>query len=417
MDPYAMTTGVLRNPDFLRFLTSHVGNELGANISRVALPLVAVVTLHAQPAQVALLSALQTAAFLVLGLPAGVWVDRMRRRRVMMVTDLARFVLLASIPLAAQLGVLSIGMMFAVAFLAGAAQVFNDVADQTYLPSLVSARQLGDGNSKLEVVRSGGFLAGPGVGGLLVQLVGAPFTMLATALGSLTSALFLSSIKTPDKPPATGEPEPLLRGIGVGLRYVWRDRLLRMFAASSVMANLTVGAVLGLSVLFLAEEVGLAPALIGVLLMSGGFGGVAAGLLGALLARKVGTARITWLSLTVPAPFALLLPMTQADWRVAFFAVTSVALSWSSTLGTVGQVTYRQTTVPEQLLGRVNASFRSLTWASVPLGALLGGIVAQQFGVRTALWVFMIGRVVSFVPLLFSPLPRLRDFDDAQARS
>ncbi|MFI7416950.1 MFS transporter [Nonomuraea sp. NPDC049684] len=412
-----MTTGVLRNPDFLRFLTSHVGNELGANISRVALPLVAVVTLHAQPAQVALLSALQTAAFLVLGLPAGVWVDRMRRRRVMMVTDLARFVLLASIPLAAYLGVLSIGMMFAVAFLVGVAQVFNDVADQTYLPSLVSARQLGDGNSKLEVVRSGGFLAGPGVGGLLVQLVGAPFTMLATALGSLTSALFLSAIKTPDKPPVAGEPEPLLRGIGVGLRYVWRDRLLRMFAASSVMANLTVGAVLGLSVLFLAEEVGLAPGLIGVLLMSGGFGGVAAGLLGALLARKVGTARITWLSLTVPAPFALLLPMTQADWRVAFFAVTSIALSWSSALAAVGQITYRQTTVPEQLLGRVNASFRSLTWTSVPLGALLGGIVAQQFGVRTALWVFMIGRVVSFVPLLFSPLPRLRDFDDVQARS
>ncbi|MER6505684.1 MFS transporter [Nonomuraea sp. NPDC001636] len=408
---------MLRNPDFLRFLTSHVGNELGANISRVALPLVAVVTLHAQPAQVALLSALQTAAFLVLGLPAGVWVDRMRRRRVMMVTDLARFVLLASIPLAAHLGVLSIGMMFAVAFLAGAAQVFNDVADQTYLPSLVSTRQLGDGNSKLEVVRSGGFLAGPGVGGVLVQLVGAPFTMLATALGSLTSALFLSTIKTPDKPPATGEPEPLLRGIGVGLRYVWRDRLMRMFAASSVLANLTVGAVLGLSVLFLAEEVGLAPGLIGVLLMSGGFGGVAAGLLGALLARKVGTARITWLSLTVPAPFALLLPMTQADWRVAFFAATSIALSWSSALSTVGQITYRQTTVPEQLLGRVNASFRSLTWTSVPLGALLGGIVAQQFGVRTALWVFMIGRVMSFAPLLFSPLPRLRDFDDAQARS
>ncbi|YCK41738.1 MFS transporter [Actinomadura sp. ATCC 39365] len=412
-----MTTGVLRNPDFLRFLTSHVGNELGANISRVALPLVAVVTLHAQPAQVALLSALQTAAFLVLGLPAGVWVDRMRRRRVMVVSDLVRFVLLASIPLAAQLGVLSIGMMFAVAFLAGVAQVFNDVADQTYLPSLVSAGQLGDGNSKLEVVRSGGFLGGPGLGGLLVQLVGAPFTMLATALGSLTSALFLSTIKTPDKPPAVGEPEPLLRGIGVGLRYVWRDHLMRMFAASSVLANLTVGAVLGLSVLFLADEVGLAPGLIGVLLMSGGFGGVAAGLLGALLARKVGTARVTWLSLTVPAPFALLLPMTQADWRVAFFAVTSIALSWSSALGAVGQITYRQTTVPERLLGRVNASFRSLTWASVPLGALLGGIVAQQFGVRTALWVFMIGRVMSFVPLLFSPLPRLRDFDDAQARS
>ncbi|MEU5861091.1 MULTISPECIES: MFS transporter [unclassified Nonomuraea] len=417
MDPYAMTTGVLRNPDFLRFLTSHVGNELGANISRVALPLVAVVTLHAQPAQVALLSALQTTAFLLLGLPAGVWVDRMRRRRVMMVSDSARFLLLATIPLAAQLGVLSIEMMFAVAFLAGVAQVFNDVADQTYLPSLVSTPQLSDGNSKLEVVRSGSFLAGPGVGGLLVQLIGAPRTLVATALGSLASVLFLGSIKTPDKPPASGEREPLLRGIGAGLRYVWRDGLLRMFAASSVVTNVTVGGVLGLSVLFLADEVGLAPGLIGMLLMSGGFGGVAAGLLGALLSRRIGTARMTWLSVTVPAPFALLLPMTQSDWRVAFFAVTSIALSWSAALSTVGQITYRQTTVPEHLLGRVNASFRSLMWGSVPLGALLGGIIAQHLGVRTALWVLMCGRVVSFVPLLFSPLPRLRDFDQTQASS
>ncbi|WP_260477522.1 MFS transporter [Nonomuraea sp. WAC 01424] len=412
-----MTTGVLRNPDFLRFLTSHVGNELGANISRVALPLVAVVALHAGPAQVALLSALQTAAFLLLGLPAGVWVDRMRRRRVMVVSDLARFVLLASIPLAAHLGVLSIGMMFTVAFLAGVAQVFNDVADQTYLPNLVSTPQLGDGNSKLEVVRSGGFLAGPGIGGALVQLLGAPRTMLATALGALASAVFLSSIRTPDKPPAAGVREPLLRGIGAGLRYVWRDRLMRMFAAASIAANVTVGAVLGLSVLFLAEDVGLPPGLIGVLLMSGGFGGVAAGLLGGVLSRRIGTARMTWLSLTVPAPFALLLPMTQADWRVAFFAITSIALSWSSALSTVGLITYRQTTVPEHLLGRVNASFRSFMWGSIPLGALLGGFVAQEIGVRTALWVFMIGRLVSFVPLLFSPLPWLRDFDEAQAKS
>ncbi|NUS04170.1 MAG: MFS transporter, partial [Nonomuraea sp.] len=276
-----------------------MANELGANISRVALPLVAVLALNAGPVEVGLLSALQTAAFLLIGLPTGVWVDRMRRRRVMVVSDLVRFVLLASIPVAARLEVLSITMMFAVALLVGVAQVFNDVADQTYLPDLVSAQRLGDGNSKLEVVRSGSFLAGPGLGGALVQLVGPPATMLASALGALTSSFFLISIKSPDKPPSGRESEPLLRGIATGLRYVWRDRLMRMFAASSALVNLTVGAILGQSVLFLAEDVRLSPGLIGVLLMSGGFGGLIGGFAGGWLSRKFGTARMTLLAVTV----------------------------------------------------------------------------------------------------------------------
>ncbi|TMR95388.1 MFS transporter [Nonomuraea basaltis] len=417
MDPDAMTTGVLRNPDFLRFLSSHVANELGANISRVALPLVAVLVLHAGPAEVGLLASLQTIAFLVIGLPTGVWVDRMRRRRVMMAADLIRFVLLASIPVAAELGVLSIGMMFAVALLMGLAQVFNDVADQTYLPDLISNRQLSDGNAKLEIVRSGSFLAGPGVGGALVQLLGASRTLTATALGALASVLFLGSIKAPDKPPADTEGSPLLRGIRVGLTYLWRDRLLRMFVASSAMNNLCISGVLGLSVLFLAEEVKLAPGLIGLLLMSGGIGGLIGGLTGGWLSRRYGTARMTWLAVTVGAPFGLLLPMTQADWRVVCFAITSIMLSWSAALTNVGQITYRQTVTPEHMLGRVNASVRFVVWGTMPLGALLGGLVAQQVGVRQTLWVLMAGRLLAFLPLLFSPLPRMRDFTEVQARS
>jgi predicted MFS family arabinose efflux permease len=378
---------------------------------------VAVLVLHAGPVEVGVLASLQTAAYLVIGLPAGVWVDRWARRRVMMVTDLARFVLIGSIPVAAELGVLSIEMMFAVALLVGTAQVFNDVADQTYLPKLVSTGQLGDGNAKLEVVRSGSFLAGPSIGGALVQLVGASRTMTATALGALASVFFLASIKTPDKPPRDGDRPPLLRGIAEGLSYVWHDRLLRMFVVWSAIGNLCVSGVLGLSVLFLSEEVKLPPGLIGVLLMSGGVGGLIGGLTGGWLSRKYGTAKMTWTAIIVGAPFSLLLPMTQADWRVACFAITSIMISWSAVLSNVGQITYRQTVAPEHLLGRVNASVRFVSWAAMPLGALLGGLAAQQVGIRQALWVLLAGRALAFVPLLFSPLPHLRDFTEAQARS
>lgn len=412
-----MTTGVLRNPDFLRFLGSHAANELGANISRVALPLVAVVTLHAGPAQVGLLSSLQTVAFLLLGLPAGVWVDRMRKRRVMMASDLARFVLLGSIPLAAGLDLLSIEMLLVVALLAGVAQVFNDVADSTYLPNLVSTTQLGDGNAKLETVRSGAFLAGPGVGGTLVQLLGAPRTVLTTALGALASALFLSAVKVPDKPPIEkAERGPLLQDIKEGVAYVWQDRLMRAFSASSALGNLCVSGVTGLSVLFLAETVKLAPGGIGALLMSGGIGGLLGGLTGGWLMRRLGTARATLLATAIGAPFGLLLPMTQADWRVVFFALASMMISWAAAMSNVGQSTYRQTVTPDHLLGRVNASVRFVTWGVIPLGALLGGLVAQEIGVRQALWLLMLGRAVAFVPLLFSPLPRMRDFAEAQPR-
>ncbi|TYB67177.1 MFS transporter [Nonomuraea sp. PA05] len=417
MDPYAMTTGVLRNPDFLRFLSSHVANELGANISRVALPLVAVLVLHAGPAEVGVLSSLQTAAFLLIGLPTGVWVDRLRKRRVMMASDLAKFVLLGSIPAAAALDVLTIEMMFAVALLAGVSQVFNDVADQTYLPHLVSTPQLSDGNAKLEIIRSGAFLAGPGVGGALVQLLGAPRTIVATAIGALASAFLLLAIKVPDKPPADAEHGPLLRGIREGLSYVWRDRLLRAFVATSGINNLCVSGVLGLSVLFLAETVRLSPGAVGVLLMSGGIGGVLGGLTGGWLSRRLGSARATWLAVLIGAPAGLLLPMTQADWRVVCFAVTSIMISWAAAMSNVGQTTYRQTVTPDHLLGRVSASVRFVTWGVMPLGALVGGLVAQQIGVREALWLLMIGRMVAFVPLLFSPLPHARDYTDLQAKA
>lgn len=412
-----MTTGVLRNPEFLRFLSSHVANEVGAHVSRVALPLVAVLALHATPLEVGLLSSLQTAAFLVIGLPAGAWVDRLQRRPILMSTDLVRFALLGSIPLAYVLGLLSMPMLLVVALVVGTAQVFNDVADQSYLPVLVTKENLSDGNAKLELVRSGGGLIGPGLGGALVQLAGAPFTMLATALSALGSAIALSRIKVKEPTPPAAQRIGLRKEVAEGMAYVWRDRIMRMLITSSMLTNLCISAILGLSVLFLATVVKLPPGLIGILLMSSAVGGVLGGAIGPALFRRYGTARVAWLGSAFASPFGLLLPMSQPDWRASFFAITSIALTMGAILYNVGHITYRQTITPPHLLGRVNATVRFVTWGVMPLGALLGGVVAQQIGVREALWVFMLGRLVSWVPLLFSPLPRMRDFEPAQVSS
>ncbi|WP_157249975.1 MFS transporter [Nonomuraea typhae] len=396
---------------------SHLANEFGANIARVALPLVAVLSLHASPLEVGALAALQSAAFLIISLPAGAWVDRMRKRRVMLVSDVARFLLLGSIPLTAALGLLSMPILYGVALLVGLAQVFNDVADVTYLPSLVGKDQLSDGNAKLEVIRNTGALAGPSLSGALVQLLGAPRTMLATALGALTSAILLGSIKKPDSRPPVSERSRLLPDIALGLRTVWADPVQRVFLAATAATNICISAVVSLSVLFLATVVQLPPGIIGVLLMSGAFGGLLGGLLGTWLFKTYGTARVTWLALTLTSPFGLLLPMTQSDWRVSCFAVTSIVLSFGAILFNIGMITYRQTVTPESMLGRVNATVRFIVLGTMPVGAMLGGIVAHEIGVREALWVFLTGRLISFLPLLFSRLPYMRDFAEVQAKS
>ncbi|WP_158088681.1 MFS transporter [Thermoactinospora rubra] len=411
-----MTTGVLRNPDFRLFLTSHILNETGANVARVALPLVAVLSLHASPFEVGLLAALQNAANLLIGLPAGVWVDRLRRRRVMIVTDTIRFFLLAAIPVLALQQLLTMPILYGIALLAGCAQVFNDVADQTYLPGLVSREQLPDGNAKLQIVRSAGFGGGPSVGGAIVQLIGAPLTMLVTALSALGSAVALSRIKAPD-PRSERVSRGLVHDVVEGVTFVSRDRIMRINLVVNASTTLFVSGVLALGVLFLAEDVGLEPAVIGLVLVGGGIGGVSSGMLARRLIDRYGVARVSWVPLLVTSPFALLLPMTQADWRVSFYVITSAVITFGMSLFGVGALSYRQSVTPSHLLGRVNAAHQFVTWGMVPLGGLLAGLLATHLTVRGALWVLMTGKVLSALPILKSPIVRMRDFELAQDRS
>ncbi|WP_406737416.1 MFS transporter [Streptomyces sp. NBC_00853] len=401
-----------RRRDFRLFMSSHICNELGGSITYVALPLMAVLTLDASAWQAGLLSAAEHAAFLLLGLPAGAWVDRMRKRRVMMAADLARAVLLTALPVAYLLDLHSMPLLYAVALLLGCARLFGDVADQSYLPTLIGKDTLIAGNSKLETVRSGAEFAGPGVAGFLVQLLGAAGTLAGQAVTSLVSVVLLGQIGAREDKPEPAPRRHLLRDIREGLGYVLSHRILRLIALNTAAVNLFLSAVMAIEVLFLTRTVGLPPAALGWVLTTATIGSVLAATAADRVTRAVGAARLTWLSLLVTMPFGLLLPLADNDWRIGLFVLGSLVQSAGVTLYNICQVTYRQTVCPPHLLGRMTATMRFLVWGVLPLSGLLAGLLGELLGVRNALWLCAAALSAAPLVLLCSPLRRMREFED-----
>lgn len=400
---------LFRHADFRRLWAADVGSQVGTAVGNTAVPLLAVVTLAATPFQMGLLTAAETAAFLVLGLPAGVWVDRLRRRPLMLTADLIRAALLLSVPLAWWAGVLTLTQLIVVATFVGVATVFFDVAYQSYLPTLVSRDRLLEGNAKLQAVQSTAAIGGPSVAGALVQLAGAANAVLVTGLGYLSSALWLTRIRTAEPKPEHQAEERLLPQIAEGLRFVFADRPLRSIVACTATGNLFGGAFVALQVLFLTHTVGLPPAAVGPVLAASGAGGILAALCSDRIARRVGQARAIWLFPVLTWPSELLVPLAGADWRIALAVLGLVVTGFGSVLYNVAQVSYRQAICPDRLLGRMNASIRFVVWGTLPLGGLLGGGLGEWLGLRGGMWVATVGAASAGLWVLFSPLRRMRD--------
>jgi MFS family permease len=405
--------GLLRLRDFRLLLAGAAAGQVGAQVTLVALPLVAVLELEAPAFQVGLLTAAETAAFLLIGLPAGAWVDRMRKRTLMIRADMVRAVAMASIPAAALAGMLTMGQLYVVALVTGAATVFFDVAHQSYLPQLLPRGQLVAGNGALETVRSSAQVAGPGLGGGLVQLVGAHLAIVADAIGYLVSALFLLGIRQPESRPEPTPGASLRKDVGEGLRFVLGHPLLRVIAGATGLGNFFSAMLMATQTVFLVRVLDLRPGVVGLMLSASAVGGLAGAVCAGRIARRFGQARIIWLASLVSGPFALLWPLSGKGAAAALFAVASGAVFFGAVVYNVAQVSFRQTLCPPRLLGRMNATLRFLMWGSLPLGALVGGAVADGFGARTALWVCAVGFLVVPLPLLLSPLRTMRDLPDA----
>jgi MFS family permease len=396
-------------PDF-RFLFAAAGaGRLGVQVGNMALPLVAAVALAASEGQVGLLAALTTAAFLVIGLPAGVWVDRLRRRPVMITADLARAALLAWVPAAWWLQILTVEQLYVVAMLAGVGTVFYDVAAQSLLPRVVGRDRLLGANSALGGLNAVTSVAGPAGGGGLVAVLTAPFAVIATASGLLCSAVLLRGVRRREPPPAPADRgRGLVAEVGDGLRYVATHPVLRPALLQGALANLSIQmAVVMLPFLF-TRDLGLSAGVLGLFLAAGGVGSFLGAVSARRVADRIGAGRAVWLLGIAVAPVGLVVPLVDAGPMLWVSGAAWAAVTFKVGVDNVLLVSFRQRVTPDRLLGRVNASYRTVLIGALTVGAGLAGGIGEAFGARAALWAAAAGLAVVWVPVYFSALRTMR---------
>jgi MFS family permease len=402
--------GLWRRPDFLKLWTGQAISSFGSGITGSALSLTAVLVLGAGAAQMGLLVAVASTPVLVVGPFAGVWVDRLCRRPVMIWTDLGRAALIASIPAAALLGQLRIEHLFVVAALSAALTVVFDVAYQSFVPDLVGRERILEANSKLATTEALAEVTTPGVAGVLVQAITAPLALLVDALSFLCSALPIALIRTPERPPApAAERHDVRRQIAAGLRTVLGDPLLRSLAGYAAARSFFGNFIGALYTLYALRDLGLGPVLLGITVGIGGASNLVGAVLVGPVTRRWGVGPTLVGAALVGGVATVLIPLARGPVAVAFGVLAaSQAFDAIYPLYDVNALSLRQAVTPDALLGRVNASVRVLEGGLAPLGALVGGLLGDALGVRPTLLVAVLGITASALWLACSPVRSLR---------
>ncbi len=402
---------LLRQPEFLKLWSAQAISQLGDQVTLLALPLVAVLTLDASAAQMGLLTAAELMPHLLFSLFAGVWIERRsRRRRLMIAADIARAGLLASVPLAAAFDVLTFPQLYAVAFAAGSFAVLFDISWATLFPAVVPRRDLVDASSKLSLSRSLSFVVGPSLAGFLVQAVTAPVTLLLDAFSFVGSALFLGRIRTPEPSPDR-DGNGVLRSLRDGMRFVLGDDLIRADLGCAATVNLFNFVFHAIFILYATRELGVAPGTLGIALGVGAIGGILGALVAPPLERAIGIGPSVVLgSLLFPAPLILVPIASGSELRLGvmlgiaeFFSAVGVMIFDVS----AASMLFLRT--PDRIRARTAGTFRFVNYGIRPIGALLGGALGTAIGLQTTLWIGVLGALLGVVWLVFSPIPRLRE--------
>jgi MFS family permease len=399
--------GLWRHGDFLKLWSAESISQLGSQITALALPLVAVIVLDASAFAVSALVVIEFLPFILFAIPAGVWVDRLRRKPILVIADVGRAVLLGSIPLTYAFDVLHLGQLYAVGFLVGICTVFFDVSYQSYLPSLVARDQLVEGNSKLEISRSGAQIAGPGAAGGLIGAIGAPAAILLDAISFLASAVFLFGIRKPEVLPeqAEGAPRPsMLREAREGLGYVLGNRYLRAISICTGSSNFFWSLGGAILIVYAVRELDMKPATIGLIFSLANAGPLLAAFTANRISARIGVGRTILWTAVVFSGSAIIYPAAPQSIAAPFFVAAGILGGFGAVAYNITQLSFRQAICPPRLQGRMNAVIRFLVWGTMPLGALSGGALATWLGLRQALWISGIGALFTFLPILLSPV-------------
>jgi MFS family permease len=404
--------GLWRNADFLKLWLGMNVSFLGTQVSSLAYPLTAVLVLHASSAEMGWLRATGTAASFLVGPFAGVMADRVQRRPVLIIADLGSALLAITIPVAFYLGALGIGQLYVVQFLAGAISICSEVALMAYLPALVRREQLVRANSQLQASSAAISIAGPGVAGVLVQVLSAPVVVIFDATSFVLSAICTALIRTPE--PAhdvAASRRGVWAEIGEGLRFVYGHDLLRPLAESIALHFLFINVIQTLLVLFAVRELGVGPAPLGIVFAALGPGFLVGALLAPHVARRFGPGRVlTYAPLLTLAGLSLI-PLacgTQAA-VVATLSAAHLLTAFGIQLHGVNFMSLRQVVTPHRLQGRMNASFRYVNLLCACIGSLVAGALAERIGIRATLAVGVCGLLLPFLRLFFSPVRHLRE--------
>ncbi len=402
--------GLVRHPDFVKLWTAETISQFGTQVSLLALPLVAAVILRVPPFEFALLGTFEFLPFILLSLPAGVWVDRLRRRPILILADVGRAIALASIPVAVLFDALTIWQLYVVGFSIGCLTVFFDVAYQSYLPALVEREDLVEGNSKLEISRSAAQIGGPGVAGLLIGLVTAPIAIVVDSVSFLLSALFLLLIRRPESAPARptvvgGAKGPSMRTeIAEGLRYVGGNRYLRSISATTALSNLFGNIALSILLLYLVRDLGFTAELLGITFSLGSIGFLVGAVSANRLAARFGVGPTIVGSAMLFGPALLPIALAPPDLALPFVAAAGFIGGLGGAVYNINQVSFRQAITPERMQGRMNATMRFIVWGTIPLGTMTGGFLGGAIGLHETIWVGAIASLFAFIPVALGPV-------------
>jgi MFS family permease len=403
--------GLWRHPNFVRLWTAAGISAAGTQVTLLALPLTAILVLHASAFEVATLATAATVPNLALGVAAGIWIDRVRRRPVMIAADVGRAVVLASVPVAYVFGVLNLPQLYLVALTGGSLNVLFEIASGAYLPSVVPRAQLVEANAKLQTAIVTAQATGPSIGGALVTLLGAPIAIVVDAVSYLISGSLIASANAPDQ--VQREPQPKMTSLRTELReaarYLLSDPYLRPLLVGHALANVALGVLWAIVIVYAVRVLGLMPGTLGVVLSLGQVGGLIGAAFAHRIAERAGVGRVVVASFFLFGPATLLMATATGQTAIVFVTVGWSLESLARSLYGVSATSVRQALVPDRLQGRVIGLTTTAGTGAFPLGTLLGGALAEAFGLREAMFVAAGAAALPFIAVAASPIRTLRD--------